>query len=153
MFNQQPFRLTPSGPASAYTTFSVAMPHGPEFERAATCEEIDCDAWRNGWMTRVPAASLDLVEAVMKSGRPFTEVTGLGSSEREFLFAPGTPCFRASTHRIAVRPDLPQLFVVRDGDWRGNPRHTEARIHKRPEDWVENFQETTAAVVDRIERG
>lgn len=150
--NRQPFRLTPAGPPSAYQTFQIKTPQGPEFQRPATCEEVDCESWKYGWVTRVPAGS-ELVEMVQNTGRPYTEITEAGAAEREFLFAPGTPCFRASTHRKAVRPDLPQLFVVRDGDYRGNPRGTAPRIHQRPEDWVENFQEVTENVKERIERG
>ncbi len=151
--NQQPFRLQPAGPASAYQTFEIKTPRGPETERPATCEEVDCAAWRNGWVTRVPATNAGMIEAVQKSGRTFTETTGIGSAEREFMFAAGTPCFRAATHRLPARPDLPQIFLVRDGDWRGNPRGTAPRIHQRPEDWVEHAQEVTESVKQRIERG
>ncbi len=149
---QEPFRLTPAGPAQAYQTFEIKTPHGPSFERPATCEEVDCDAWRNGWVTRVPFGS-GLAEAVVNSGRPYAETTGLDTAEREFMFAPGTPCFRSSTHRIAIRPDQPQVFLVKDGDWRGNPMGTRPRVHQRPEDWVEHAQEVTDNVIQRIERG
>lgn len=153
MMGSQPFRVTPAGPASAYQTFEIRTPKGPEFWRPATCEQVDCEAWRCGWVTKVPAGNADLITAVTTSGRPFNETTEPGAAEREFLFAPGTECFRSSTHRKPVRPELPQLFVVRDGDHRGNPRGTAPRIHQRPEDWVEHHQEVTAAVVERIERG
>jgi hypothetical protein len=165
-FGQKPFRIPPVGPASAYQTFQIKTPRGPEFERPATCEEVDCDAWRYGWSTRVPVFSTDLLAAVRASGRRFSEyppgasdvllgddVVTVTSAEHLFVFGPGNACFRASQHRLPVRPDLPQIFLARDGDWRGNPRGTQPRVHTRPEDWVEHAQEVTANVVDRIERG
>lgn len=151
MFGQQPFRIPPAGPASAYQTFQIRKPRGPESERPATCEEINCEAWHHGWVTRVPLGS-DLEQAVRKSGRSWTDLVTDGV-HMDFMFAPGTPCFRAGQHRVPVRPDLPQIFIARDGDWRGNPRGTQPRIHQRPEDWVEHAQEATAIVQERIERG
>lgn len=150
---QQPFRLTPAGPASAYQTFQIRTPRGPEFDRPVTCEEVDCDAWRNGWITRVPFGSeLEHTVRVARSRHPWAAAQAEGG-EMVFTYAPGTPCFRSATHRLPIRPDLPQIFLVKDGDWRGNPRGTQPRIHQRPEDWVEHAQEVTANVVDRIERG
>jgi len=153
MFGQEPFRLAPQGPASAYETFEIKTPRGPAFERPATCEDVGCDAWRYGWVTRVPIAS-DLEHAIRleRSRRPWT-AEHRDENTVAFTYAPGTPCFAASTHRTAVRPDLPQTFLVKDGDWRGNPRGTRPRIHQRPEDWVEHLQENTAVVQQRIERG
>lgn len=147
----QPFRLQPEGPAHAYRTFQVAMPKGPEFERPATCEEVECEHYLNGWQTIVPADNAELLAALRTSGRSFTEVDP-NAVMRVFTFAPGQPCFRASQHRKLVRPDTPQLFVVRGGDWRGNPTG-ERRIHQRPEDWAEHLGEHTQQLADRIEKG
>jgi len=153
MFNQEPFRFTPAGPASAYQTFEIKTPKGPQFERPATCEEVNCDAWRNGWITRVPAASeLEHTVRLARHQHPWL-TEHVDGAELVFTFAPGIPCFRASQHRLPVRPDLPQMFLVKDGDWRGNPRGTQPRIHQRPEDWVEHAQEVTESVKQRIERG
>ena len=150
-FGQKPFRFEPQGPASAYQTFQIKTPRGPEVERPATCEEVDCDAWRYGWVTRVPATD-NFLDMIRGSKRTWTAVDQVGG-EWVFTFAPGTACFQAGLHHKPVRPDLPQLFLARDGDWRGNPRGTQPRIHTRPEDWVEHAQEVTAQVVDRSERG
>ncbi len=149
---QQPFRIPPAGPASAYRTFEVRQPRGPETTRPATCEEVGCEAFLNGWITRVPATSTDLITTIEQSGRPYTDITEPVTTERAFLFAAGTPCFQASRHTVLARPDLPQLFIARGGDWRGNPMR-EGRVHQRPEDWVEDFQEETSATIERIEKG
>lgn len=146
----QPFRLEPAGPAAAYSTFQATMAKGPQFERKATCEEVECEAWTYGWVTRVQAGT-DLEQAIRHAGRTWTsadQVDGWWS----FIFAPGTPCFAASRHKTMVRPDIPQLLVVRGGDWRGNPTG-ERRVHTRPEDWAEHLHEHTAQLADRIEKG
>ena len=117
---------------------------------------MGCEAFLNGWVTVVDIGS-DLENALLHSGRPYTtspyedELESL-IRQRVYTFAPGTPCFRASQHRSTVRPDVPQLFVVRGGDWRGNPTG-ERRVHQRPEDWVEDFAEHTQQLADRIEKG
>jgi hypothetical protein len=47
----------------------------------------------------------------------------------------------------------PELFIVRGGDYRGNPLGTPTRVHARPEDWVEDFSTHTQAIADRLEKG
>lgn len=152
MFGQQPFRLPPAGPVQGYQTFHIHTPRGPQFERPATCEEAGCVNWANGWATALdPTAQVDLVEALRHSGRPYREISE-SPTRTVFYFAAGTPCFRSSQHTVMVRPDIPELFIVRDGDWRGNPTGR-TRTHTRPEHWVEEFQETTESVRTRIEKG
>jgi hypothetical protein len=43
--------------------------------------------------------------------------------------------------------ERPELYVVRGGDWRGNPRG-EVRRHSGPDSWVNDFAEHQ----DRIAR-
>lgn len=145
-----PNRFEPAGPAHAYRTFQIKTPRGPEFTRPASCEDVGCPSWMYGWVTRVPATD-DFLAQLRASGRAWTSVDQDGA-EWVFTFPPGTECFASSTHTKPVRPDLPQLFVVRGGDWRGNPTG-EHRVHQRPEDWVEDARETTESVRERIERG
>ncbi len=145
-----PFRLPPAGPASAYKTYAVTTPPGEKYWVPATCEDVDCDAFLNGWVTRVPFGA-EMYAAVLGSGRKWITVETDAAGVTSFTFAPGTECFRSSTHRVKVgRPDL---FVVRDGDWRGNPLGTRPRLHARPEDWVEDFSAHVQAINERIEKG
>lgn len=156
MFDQQPFRFDPAGPASSYETFGIQRPRSPEAWVPATCEDVGCEAWRNGWVTRVPKVDSGGLSAAMQSAIRQGRLPAAVMDEPDALaytFAPGTPCFRASTHRKLARPDIPDLFVVRGGDWRGNPRGTPTRVHKRPEDWAEHLHESTDAVAARLERG
>ncbi len=144
----EPFRLPPAGAPGQYRTFGVDLPDVPDVLQPASCEDVDCPAWANGWETRLPADS-PLNDTVRGAGRPYTARTE--GAELVYLFPAGTPCFQASQHR--TRTGHPGLFVVREGDWRGNPRGTPARVHARPDDWVEDLAGHTEAVRDRIEKG
>jgi hypothetical protein len=141
------FRLDPLMPATAYKTYQVAMPLATHW-RAASCAEIDCGYYLNGWQTIVPAGS-ELEALVRGSGRRFTEErqpAGL----IEFRFEPGQSCFRESTHRLPV--GRPERLFVRDGDWRDNPTGWK-REHTSAEFWQEDFAEHQDRLKTAIERG
>src|SRR3954464_496881 len=98
----EPFRPEPQLGASQMKTYAIIRKDGLHY-RPATCAEVECPQWAHGWITRVPRGT-DL-ETYLESGvhgRRFTETTGLGAGEREFLFGPGQECFRSSTHRLPV---------------------------------------------------
>lgn len=141
-------RITPALPVGAMKTYEIRMPKQTHW-REATCAEVECPEFQNGWTTRLPRGS-ELVDVLRRSGRRFHEITDLTSPELEFIFEPGQPCFRATTHRVRV--DRPELFVVREGDWRGNPRGT-SRQHRRPEDWVDDFATHQDKLATALERG
>lgn len=133
-------------PPQAYQTFGIAQP-ADTLVRAA-CEQVGCEAWRNGWDTPIDEASeLGQRQAAFirkESGRTFREVkSAVGLTV--FRFEPGQRCFREHQTR-------PQIFAVRDGDYRGNPtgRH---RTHTRPADWVEDFGENQLRLADQQQKG
>ncbi len=142
------FRLDPNLPVGSYKTYEIRVPAATHW-RPATCAEVDCPAYLSGWRTRLPRGS-ELVEVLRRSGRRCHEVTGLDDAELEFLFEPGQECFAASTHRVRV--DRPELYVVRGGDWRGNPRG-DFRQHATADDWVDDFGTHQQQIADAIERG
>ena len=60
MINIQPFRIPPKLPASQRKTYAIKQHFRP-----ATCAEVECAPWRNGWTSTfdvstagVPAARL-----------------------------------------------------------------------------------------------
>lgn len=155
-------RVAPGWPVQAFQTFQIASPRQTH-TRPATCAEVDCDAHRYGWRTTVPADSpqaayiraecspvdaplspaaaagrrryrevTDVHETVAGAGLPAGQVLGV----IVFEFPAGQTCF--AEHRVKL--DRPELYVVRDGDWRtsGDPtaRH---RQHTKPEHWVDEF--------------
>jgi hypothetical protein len=146
-------RIEPIGPPEAYKTYSIVAPEETHF-RPASCEEVECEMRAAGWVTLVDETS-DLGEQqaayirgyyndfgeYQAAGRVFTESRGPAGTL--FEFPPGEECFRA--HQI--RLDREEFFIVRGGDWRGNPRR-ELRQHDTPENWVEDFAEHQ----DRIDK-
>ena len=130
----EPFRLQPQGPAQAYQTFSVRSL--PDRTVRTVCEETGCEQWRTGWESAIDE-STDLGKAQaayirQQSGRTFRELRTDGGLT-VFRFEPGQRCF-------ADHKTRPELYLVRDGDHRGNPTGRQ-RVHTRAQDWVENVQE------------
>lgn len=148
----QPFRIQPLRPAQAYKTYTIASPISTH-TRAATCAEVDCAAYLRGWSTTVDV-STELgrhQEAYIRyrAGREFS-AERVGDSVLRFTFKPGQRCFAADSHRVSL--ERPELFVVRGGDWRGNPTG-EFYQHKQPQHWVEDFAEHQERLVTEIRRG
>lgn len=130
-------RIDPAGPAHAYKTYAISSPIATH-TRPGTCEEAGCLAYWHGWQTSVDEATeLGQRQAHYirtMSGRRFTERrTEIGLTA--FTFEAGQKCF--AEHRVSL--DRPELYIVREGDWRGNPRGTDAYVHSGPDAWVNDF--------------
>lgn len=115
-------------------TYSIRSPRSTH-TRAATCEEIGCRAFTVGWTTRVPTGS-SFEGTVRACGRRWSACVTDGA-ETVFTFAPGTECFRSSTHRVPL--DRPEIYIVRAGMEPG-------RRHTRAADWAEDLAEHLARV-------
>ena len=88
------------------------------------------------------------------SGRRFVESRVLsdeGVPLTAFRFEAGQRCFRADEHR--ARLERPEIYLVRDGDWRGNPRGTEPRRHASAADWVDDFANHQETLANRLKEG
>jgi hypothetical protein len=150
------FRLDPVLPAHAYKTYAITRPAASHY-RPATCAEVDCAHYRDGWVTRIdtstPLGAAQARYILDRSGRRYTLTSGASPDGDEFAlviftFPPGQPCFTA--HRVPLERD--PLFVVRGGDWRGNPMR-ERRQHVRASEWAEDFAEHQQALADQINKG
>jgi len=144
----QVFRLEPQMPAHAYTTYSVKSPIATHW-RKATCEEAGCQAHAKGWRVRKETLTPELLHTATKSGRKYS-VLSVGPGETYLVFEAGQPCFAASPPPLPV--DRPELYIVRGGDWRGNPRG-ESRTHTKAEHWLEDLHEHTDRINRAIEAG
>jgi hypothetical protein len=141
-------RIEPLMPADAYKTYAVVSPLSTHF-RPATCAEVDCPHYVNGWRVRIETLTPDLLRAARNSGRKYTEQHRGG---RDVPRVRGRAAlFPAATHR--TRMDRPPLYLVRDGDHRGNPRRTRARQHLNPDNWVEDFADHQQKLADEIQKG
>lgn len=154
MFGQRINRVAPAMPAEAYKTYEVSAPLRTHW-RPASCAEFECSASLRGWETLVDVSTdLGVQQAAYirsgRSGRAYVEERR-GDTLVAFLFKPGQPCFKTSEHRVAV--GRPPLYVVRGGDWRGNPRGETPRVHTRPEDFVDDFATHQGRLADAIQEG
>lgn len=145
------------GPES-YKSYVISRPlatHWREFTRedirtGKACEAVNCDHYLHGWAVRIEGLPPDLLHMALNSGRKFT-IVALAAGESWIHFEPGQWCFKAGTHRVPN--EEPALYIVRDGDQRGNPRGTKARQHLRPALWVEDFAEHQDKLADAQQRG
>lgn len=142
----EPFRLQPQGPPQAYQTFSVRS--RPDKAVRTVCEQVACQAWRQGWESSIDERT-DLGKAQAayirtESGRTFREMrTEAGLTV--FRFESGQRCF-------ADHKTRPELYLVRDGDFRGNPTG-QRRQHVRAADWVDDMQEQLGRFNEDRRRG
>lgn len=148
--SRQPSRPTPRIPAQHVRTFQIAAPRSTHW-RSASCAEVDCPNLEHGWRTTVDEGTDRGQQQAYyirhQSGRRFTEhrdPAGL----TVFDFEAGQRCF--TQHETPI--GRPELFLVRDGDWRGNPRGTAPEQH-RPEIWVERFAENLDSIANHINKG
>ncbi len=132
-------RFAPVGPVTAYQTYGWSRPIATHWV-PATCEDIDCAAYRFGWVSTFDLAT-DLGRrqydyCVHDKTRASTEHRP-GGTLVDLTYPPGTVCFAAKEHRQLL--GRPPVFFVRPGDWRGNPDGRAVRVHQRAEDWVDDF--------------
>jgi hypothetical protein len=141
-------RTAPVGPVQAYRTYAVLPARGGG-SRPASCEEVGCPNYLQGWKTilsRTSQADLIAVVRGLVTKKFFEEVDG---DLVTFTFPAGQECFQAKGHKIQVRPER---YVVRAGDHRGNPTG-QVRVHQRPADWVEDCALHLDKIATEVRRG
>jgi hypothetical protein len=150
-------RIKPRLPASAMQTYQILAPTPSHF-RAATCAEVECPAYLRGWTTTLDL-STDLGQAqqnyiVRQSGRKFSVIrTGPNGCMAEFTFEPGQRCFKSADHRLRLF-DKPELYIVRDGDWRNRTGgHRQFTGHHAAEDWKDHFANHQDQLAEVLRRG
>lgn len=151
MPGRKPNRIKPLMPASAMQTFAISAPKATHTRRA-TCEEVECAQYKRGWLMKLDLGT-DLGQRQAyyikhSSGRAY-KVTDQREELVTLEFAPNQPCFQE--HRVPI--GRPEKFLVKGGDYRGNPLKTVTRVHKKPEFWVEEFAEHQDQLKTRLERG
>jgi hypothetical protein len=141
-------RIEPQMPVQGYKTYGLTYPLKTHWKKA-TCEQVDCEAYIYGWVTSVDVSSdlgREQADYIRRhSGRSFTE-----TNPGVFQFKAGQTCFRAADHRLKLERE--PLFVVRHGDYRGNPDGWKIQ-HDNGANWQEDFAEHQDIITARIERG
>lgn len=149
--SRQANRLPPVGPVGAYQTFQMVRPRATH-SRPATCAEVECPHYLNGWACRVIAGSDDealIRRTIAARSYRYLDVREDGGFIR-FMFYPEQPCFKAGAHRVQL--DRPGIYLVKDGDWRGNPTGR-TRRHANGDDWVDDFANHQEKIKEAIEHG
>lgn len=134
-----------------YKTYTIR----PRF-RAATCAEVDCEHFRDGWTFSVALLEADkeLNYMARHSGKKFQE--RMHEGQAYLVYAPGQPCFASRTHRIRLEEATPLMFVGRGDPRTFDPKRNlppDARQHTRTEDWVDDFATHQDKLNDAIKEG
>lgn len=142
-------RLPVQAPSTMYQTFGIRAPKATHWQ-PATCEEVSCEYYTRGFKVSVDESKpVGSGNAAMlradktRTVREYRDEFGMTI----FEYPIGTKCFGTHTKR----KEEPEIFIVRDGDHRGNPKGTPTRTHTKPEFWVEEFAETQEKIIQRIE--
>lgn len=126
-------RVTPALPAAQMQTFAFIAPAETHW-RKATCAEVECGAYLNGWTLNTAGLAEQDVHLAKHAGREFVATEGPDGGET-LTFAAGQPCFRASAHRL--RLDREEIFLKHGGDWRGDPRRERPTTFSGPDAWAD----------------
>lgn len=106
--------------------------------RKGTCEEAECQPYLQGWGTPASAFNEEDVQRLKRMGYRWG-VVQITDGQDHFWFEAGQQCFRSHAEPHMVQNGRPGLFIVRDGDHRGNPRKTEPVIFSSPDSWADSL--------------
>lgn len=136
-FNIELNRIDPLMPPAFYKTYTARAPLATHW-RPATCEEVECDGWKFGFVTTVDVGT-ELGQRqyhFLKHDKTRSySVQNVGAGLFKFVYKPGNRCMSWEDHKAPI--GRPPVLLVVGGDWRGNPRR-EVRRHVRLDNWVED---------------
>lgn len=115
------FRPEPKLPVTAMQTHQIDAPLTSHW-RKATCEEVECTKYLQGYgipLKGLDAEDLGLLRKFVEQYRIRCSRVEINDGEWHLWVEPGQRCLLADTHR--KRLDREEIFLVRPGDWRGNP--------------------------------
>lgn len=139
-------QLGPRMPPGYYKNYRIASPVETHYRRA-TCQEINCEAYRDGWTMHKEKLLPALLYAATHSGRKFKEVS-VSAGQTYLVFEPGQTCFRAPEHKISL--ERPEWYFVGRGLYTVfNTRA--AKQHTKPEFWIEDMSEHLETIRHAIE--
>jgi hypothetical protein len=147
-------RIQPLLPPQHYKTYSARAPLSTHW-RPATCEEVDCEDYRYGFVTTIDVGTelgqrqFDFLTKRDKK-RSHTR-QNVGNGLWKFVYKPGTICMKYQDHRVPI--GMPPLLLVVPGDWRGNPMHAPTIRHRSVENWVEDFALHQDRLAETAKRG
>lgn len=149
-------RITPKLSPHLFKTYRTSSPLTSHY-RKATCQEIDCRFYREGWTFRVQDMTAQDLYMVKQLGKRYTE-QHIEEGVDYLVFEPGQTCFAESQHFIPL--DRPAFFFRGHGDFRligthGSPdsaRWERSAKEMTAEDWVDSFQNDVDKLKDVSEK-
>lgn len=145
-------RLPAKLPPGAMQTYEIDAPLETHW-RSATCEEVECAAYLQGWTSDVPPDSdgeariKSTYDSEIRRGQVTTTVTPEGFTR--YHFPAGTPCFRRIWHKLPL--ERPGIYTLRTGDWRGTDGII--RTFNSGDEWVDSFATHQDGIKKLIDRG
>ncbi len=140
-------RLPPALAIGAYKTYNIATPLETHWT-AATCQQVQCDQYVNGWAIRVEHLTPQDLHLVRTAGRKYVE-QHVAAGETYLVFEAGQPCFRAGTHMRRLERE--GNYGIRAGDWRGDPTRRGLELVSS-QSWVDDCGENQANLAELIEK-
>jgi hypothetical protein len=108
-----PQRNIPELPTQFHRTYSIR--NRPGSFRKATCAEVECEAYLNGWTFTVQELSEKDYHLATNANRHF-ETVEVNKDRTLLVFPSGQPCFAAGSHKI--ENDKPKIYLAGRGDFR-----------------------------------
>jgi len=147
-------RLAPNAGPENFKTFERRAPLSSHW-RKATCEEVLCDDYVHGFVLTIDL-STDLgqrqYDYVKHDGSRSCSIHRSGMNMLSCVYRPGNAGFKPThDHRIPI--GRPAIFLVAEGDFRGNPRGIPVRVHRTGVDWADEFATHQDKVVTLLQRG
>jgi hypothetical protein len=151
--------IAPKYSAANAVTYAMKMPIQTHF-RSATCEEAHCTNRLNGFKVHVeriisiygPEQGSGIVHLMKTSGKKFLELR-VAEGQTWLEFEAGQDCFDGDQGRHVISLERPPTLYVHDGDYRGNPRGTQARVHTSLESWTDDLRSHTDTLHTAIQKG
>lgn len=138
--------MSPMGQPYQYKSYRFIRP--ASHWRKATCEEVGCPHWANGWRVRIQGLTDHDFYTATHCGRKYREVQ-IRDGESYLEYEAGQPCFEAHKHVMEV--GIEPIYLVQRGDYRQYVEHP--RRHANIQNWMEDFAEHQEGIRRIIERG
>lgn len=126
-----------TAPVQSMRTFQIDQPAATHF-RPATCAEVDCAARAAGWRMGFDLTDPERRDAARwirdHSGRSYTHELLKDGAKIVFTFPAGQDCF--TPHRVPLGRE--PLYIVRGGDFRGNPERIVSR-HSSADSFIDQW--------------
>lgn len=129
-----------------FRNYAIRAPRKTHY-RPATCEEVGCLAYQNGWTLHKEMLTAELLYAATNSRRKYKEVQ-VSEGKTLLVYEAGQPCF--ASHEVPL--ERPAFFYAGPGtpDTFSTRRATK---FDRPEDWTDSMQTGLDKIRALRERG